>query len=76
MQKDMQQKPTAILAETVHSLVQSTALCEMLQIDIAQDQTKATAKENARRYEVADILKQKIQAAIDALEKYQLQVVK
>lgn len=61
------------ITETVHSLLQSTALCEMLQIDIAQDQEKANAQENARRYEVVDIIKQKTQYAIDALEQYRLQ---
>ena len=52
-----------------HSLLQSTALCEILQIDIAQDLNQ----QNSRRIAVADILKQKIQCAIDTLEQYQKQ---
>ena len=63
------------ISETVHILVQSVALCEMLLIDIGQDQRPVNAKEDARRYEVLDILKQKIQCAIKTLEEYQLQYI-
>ena len=58
-----------LIINAEHSLLQSTALCEILQIDIAQDLNQ----QNSRRIAVADVLKQKIQCAIDALEQYQKQ---
>lgn len=64
------------ISETVHILLQSKALCEILLIDIGQDQRPVNAEEDARRYEVLDVLKQKIQCAIKTLEEYQLQHIK
>lgn len=64
------------ISETVHILLQSKALCEILLIDIGQDQRPINAEEDARRYEVLDVLKQKIQCAIKILEEYQLQHIK
>ncbi|MBP5790026.1 MAG: hypothetical protein J6W29_07335 [Neisseriaceae bacterium] len=64
------------ISDTVHILLQSKALCEILLIDIGQDQRPINAEEDARRYEVLDVLKQKIQCAIKILEEYQLQHIK